>query len=186
MGTSNFHSKNSGRIFSVKLEEEWDYDDLKANLYSELNGSVAKSRGYHFSEGGKDIYELRSYPSHVVGIIFKVTKICGIDVSVGVQSVIRSGYYEGCNLDWAVICVIGYNTFEDEEIDIKEIEFEIKYENDNINVGMSKIQARNIKKWIDKTRDELVKYVEEIYTQYSEPLRVVAQFSNGETIYEKV
>ncbi len=36
MSTPNFYNKNASRIFANECEEEWDYEDLKSNLNSEL------------------------------------------------------------------------------------------------------------------------------------------------------
>ena len=41
-------------------------------------------------------------------------------------------------------------------------------------------------KWAKKTKTELIELIEEVFTKVSEPLNVVASFSNGETIYQKV
>ena len=75
-----------------------------------------------------------------------------------VTPVIRSGYYEGCNLDWHVRYYV--NGYEDDE-----------YSND--------IEVRVIV-------DEYVDFIEKIYSQYSQPLGVTAVFSNGETIYHSI
>ena len=40
-------------------------------------------------------------------------------------------------------------------------------------------------KWAEKTKTELIKLIEEVFTKVSMPLNVVASFSNGGTIYQK-
>ena len=37
----------------------------------------------------------------------------------------------------------------------------------------------------EKTKTELIELIEEVFTKVSQPLNVVASFSNGETIYAK-
>jgi hypothetical protein len=80
------------------------------------------------------------------------------EVEVYVTPVIRSGYYEGCNLDWDVRYYV--NGYEDE----------LYCENTSVQFILN----------------EYVEFIEKIYTQYSEPLGVTARFSNGETIYHKI
>ena len=80
------------------------------------------------------------------------------EVEVFITPVIRSGYYEGCNLDWHVRCYL--NGFEEDE-------WETTPE-------------------VASVVNEYVEFIENIYSQYSEPLGVTAIFSNGETIYHKV
>jgi hypothetical protein len=77
---------------------------------------------------------------------------------VYVTPVIRSGYYEGANLDWHVRYYV--NGSEDES-----------YE------SHPRIQT---------LVDTYVDYIEKIYSQYSQPLGVTARFSNGETIYHPI
>jgi hypothetical protein len=174
MGTSNFHNVNSGRIYSVEIEEEWDYDDLKENLIYELKDSHTT----------KDPYELRSYSSSVVGCLSKQKSFGELDIDLSIYCVIRSGYYEGANLDWFMKLDIGNTSYYDEIPENCYIEEDLRYFND-WNVGFSVIQSKNVLNWIKTTKEELVNRIEKIYEENSTPLEVVARFSNGETIYKK-
>jgi hypothetical protein len=80
------------------------------------------------------------------------------EVEVYVTPVIRSGYYEGVNLDWHVRYYV--NGSEDET-----------YES-----------HPNIQTLVDV----YVNFIENVYEQYSQPLGVTARFSNGETIYHPI
>ncbi len=153
MATSNFHNVNATHIFAVQLEDEWAYEDLVYNLESEFN--------IHndYSDYGKtDPDELRSYPSRSLGSFSDSLTIGEDEVEIFITPVIRSGYYEGCNLDWHIRLYV--NGYEDDTYA------------DNADVL--------------RISNEYIEFIENIYSQYSEPLGVTARFSNGETIYHKV
>jgi hypothetical protein len=153
MATSNFHNVNATHIFAVQLEDEWAYEDLVYNLESEFNIHNDYS---DYSKTDPD--ELRSYPSRSLGS-FSDSLIIGEDeVEIFITPVIRSGYYEGCNLDWHIRLYV--NGYEDDTYA------------DDANVL--------------RISNEYIEFIENIYSQYSEPLGVTARFSNGETIYHKV
>jgi hypothetical protein len=153
MATSNFHNVNATHIFAVQLEDEWSYDDLVSNLESEF-----KTHKDYYDYGKIDPYELRSFPSKSLGSFSNSLTIGEDEIEVYITPVIRSGYYEGCNLDWHIRCYV--NGYED---------YELEY-------------TTKVKSLIN----EYVDFIENIYSQYSEPLGVTARFSNGETIYHKV
>ncbi len=153
MATSNFHNVNATHIFAVQLEDEWAYEDLVYNLEAEFNVHN------DYSDYGKsDPYELRSFPSRSLGSFSDSILIGEDEVEIYVTPVIRSGYYEGCNLDWHVRLYV--NGYEDDTYA------------DDANVL--------------RISNEYIEFIENIYSQYSEPLGVTARFSNGETIYHKV
>ncbi len=153
MATSNFHNVNATHIFAVQLEDEWAYDDLVGNLESEFN-----THNDYSDYGKTDPDELRSYPSRSLGSFSDSILIGEDEVEVYITPVIRSGYYEGCNLDWHIRLYV--NGYEDDTYA------------DDANVL--------------RISNEYIEFIENIYSQYSEPLGVTARFSNGETIYHKV
>lgn len=153
MATSNFHNVNATNIFAVQLEDEWAYDDLVSNLESELNNHP------DYSDYGKsDPNELRSFPSKSLGSFSNSVVIGEDEVEIYITPVIRSGYYEGCNLDWHVRYYV--NGYEDDTYETH-----------------TRIQTL-VGVYVD--------YIEKIFNQYSEPLGVTARFSNGETIYHTI
>lgn len=153
MATSNFHNVNATNIFAVQLEDEFDYEFLVENLESELNNHS------DYSDYGKsDPDELRSFPSKSLGSFSNSTIIDDDEVEVYVTPVIRSGYYEGCNLDWHVRYYV--NGYEDDTYE--------SHTHIQTLVGV------------------YVDYIEKIFNQYSQPLGVTARFSNGETIYHSI
>ena len=153
MATSNFHNVNATNIFAVQLEDEWEYQDLVSNLESEFNTNL------DYSDYSKsDPNELRSFPSKSVGSFSNSIEIGEDEVEVYVTPVIRSGYYEGANLDWHVRYYV--NGSEDETYESHQ-----------------RVQLL-VESYVD--------YIETIYSQYSQPLGVTARFSNGETIYHTI
>jgi len=198
MGTSNFHSRNASRIFAVTfpdyededtgemVSDEFGYDDLKLNLTSEFKSLNNQKKDINFfEERGTDTHELRSYPSYVIGTLRYYSKFKSVDVLAEITMVIRSGYYDGVCLDWSVSFDIEGNTYEDCDIEPQEVEENIEYYTDLKGKNIS-IRAKQICDWCNKTKTQMVADVEKIYSEYSDSLKVVAQFSNGETIYEKV
>lgn len=149
MATSNFHNVNASAIFSVEIENEFDYEDLYDNVryaMKELKEwqDVTKS----------DPTELRSYPSTSIGALSEYVSDDESGIDVIVTAVVRSGYYEGVNLDW-------------------HCEFEEWGES-----------VEHLIPQANKVGRELVEKLENIFKQFTTPLRSVATFSNGETIYE--
>jgi hypothetical protein len=152
MATSNFHNVNASKVFAVNDEYDYEFEDVKSSLEIKF-----WNHEDYTSYVEKDRYELRSFPSRTVSTLSKWIEIGEDSVEVSITSVIRSGYYEGFNLDW--FTTINVNGSEDDSFADNE---EVK-----------------------KIIDSFVEYIENIYAIYSEPLNVVGRFSNGETIYEK-
>ena len=175
MATSNFHNVNASHIFACSLENEWDYEDLIDNLTYEF-----KNHADWYDGNKSDPHELRSYPSRVLGSLTKSFSYNDFSLEVWVSPVIRSGYYDGVNLDWNVHYFINGDEYE-----IDELENGIGY---NTALSNSKIKAYALlaEKKAEKLRNELVEVTENIFNDYSMKLGVTAQFSNGETIYHKV
>jgi len=153
MATSNFHNVNATNIFAVQLEDEWAYDDLVSNLESEFN-----NHSDYYAYGKSDPDELRSFPSTSIGSFSNSIFIEDDDVEIFVTPVIRSGYYDGVNLDWHVRYYVNGSENETYSDDINVLRISNKY----------------------------IEFIENIFEKYSEPLVVTARFSNGETIYSKV
>jgi hypothetical protein len=175
MATSNFHNVNASAIFAVQLEDEWAYDDLVENLKSQLNNDPN-----YVDYGKSDPNELRSFPSRSLGSIRKYHQYKDFYVEVCVTPVIRSGYYEGVNLDWNVDYAINGDVY-----DMDELENGIGY---NTALPISKIKAYSLlaEKKAEKLKNEIVEKVESIFSDYSDRYGVTAVFSNGETIYHKL
>ena len=153
MATSNFHNVNATNIFAVSLEDDFDYYNLLDNLTYDF-----KSHKNYYDYGKEDEHELSSYPSKSLGSFSSSIDIGEDTHEVYVTPVIRSGYYEGCNLDWHVRCYV--NGMEYDKEDATEV--------------------------VNKLINEHSNVIEGVFMHYSMPLGVVARFSNGETIYSRV
>ena len=175
MATSNFHNVNASAIFAVRLEDEWAYDDLVENLTSELSNNPD-----YVDYGKTDKHELRSFPSRTLGSIRKYHQYKDFYVEVCVTPVIRSGYYEGVNLDWNVDYTINGDVY-----DMDELENGIGY-NTALPISKIKVYAKLAEKKAEKLKNQMVEKLESLYNDYSEKYGVTAIFSNGETIYHKL
>jgi hypothetical protein len=152
MATSNFHNVNASHIFAVQLEDEYEYDDLIDNVKYAL-----KETGEFNLLTKSDPNELRSYPSTSIGSLDTyVEDADGNGICITITAVVRSGYYEGVNLDW-------HPHFEEYGETIEHL------------LPQAEIE-----------KNRLVGLVEYVFAEFSTPLGVTAQFSNGETIYHPI
>jgi hypothetical protein len=177
MATSNFHNENASAIFAVQLEHEFDYDDLVENLKSELSNNPD-----YVDYGKTDKHELRSFPSRTLGSIRKYHQYKDFYVEVCVTPVIRSGYYEGVNLDWNV----DYSINGDAEYDNNDFYIEDIAWYGKLSKSAATKYAKLAEKKAEKLKNEIVEKLEALYSDYSEKYGVTAVFSNGETIYHKL
>ena len=197
MGTSNFYNKNASSIFAVSFSHEdedgefhdyseFEYDDLKSNLLYELEKFNADKSNIEFlADYGTDRDDNRTFPSKVLGTL-RVCKLYsnGVEVMIRLVPLIRSGYYEGVNLDWCIQFDICCDSFIDDDLDIEYISQTLEY--DGYSKKMADYKSGLILSWVEKTKDDMVEKLENIYKMYSDAYRVAARFSNGETMYEKV
>lgn len=194
MGASNFYNRNAKNVYAVLMNyedvvfdedgneteetqmvccEEWDYNDLKADIIELMEQSPLKT-----SER-LEFYDSTNYNAEGV-LSFVSTKNFGeVEVEVLLTANIRSGYYEGANLDWDINYYAGSGY--DDYLDLL-YDFERAYDNR----GMAKIQTKNSEKWAKKEGERMIEELERIFTQVSKPLEVAVRFSNGETIYKEV
>jgi hypothetical protein len=152
MATSNFHNVNASSIFAVELQDTYEYDDLIDNIQSGL-----KSTGYYNMLTKSDPNELRSFPSTSIGALDNyVEDANGNGIVVTITAVVRSGYYDGVNLDWHCHLEEYGETIE------------------------------HLLPAAEAEKNRLVEMVEYVFSEFSTPLGVTAQFSNGETIYHPI
>jgi hypothetical protein len=195
MGTNNFYS--SGKtIFAVLMDyedevfdengeptgekemvapDQDDSDNLK-DWVKELFNEQTK---FSFSEDGS-FNNNRNFEGTLMGSL-KAEKWFGdINVEVRVNLILRSGYYEGANLDYEVEYYAG-SDYDD------TINFSYEFEShSDMSKGLQVIQTKNAERWAEKIKEELTEEVEKIYTRVSTPYRKLGSFSNGEGVYEKI
>jgi hypothetical protein len=152
MATSNFHNVNASSIFAVELQDTYEYDDLIDNIQSGL-----KETGYFNLLTKSDPNELRSFPSTSIGALDNyIEDADGNGIVVTITAVVRSGYYDGVNLDWHCHLEEYGETIE------------------------------HLLPAAEAEKNRLVEMVEYVFSEFSTPLGVTAQFSNGETIYHPI
>jgi hypothetical protein len=195
MGTSNFHNVNASKIFAVlmpyetpvldedfnetdELEiRECDEFDLEYLVYSIINDmkELGDNLYYHFKD--KKSFD----DSRYLGSLTKEKVFDDMNVLVYVHAFVRSGYYEGANLDWE--CDISIDDdkevfFDNKYDELKDIYSILKDKNKNKRV------IKSIDNWIIKTKTSLIEKMESIFEKNSSmQLTVCAKFCNGETIY---
>jgi len=131
-------------------------------IWQDIRDSVItileESDKYDFSENDSvSTDNNRSYPSTSIGRVYIYGN--GFDITVVLKTV--SGYYSGFTLDYQDnIC--------------------IDYETENID------EVTQLLKDVQTELEEVHKYIESVYSQFTDKLICTARFSNGETIYEKV
>ena len=155
--------------------ERYEYEDFKEYLRETAQEEAKELKTiWYKEESGSD--NNRNYCATNL-FSYSTSKMFGdIEIEVGIIGQIVSAYYEGASLDF----VVEFNGEENEELD-----FYWDFDNSNMNRGLQVLQNRNAVKWAEKTKTELIELIEEVFTKVSEPLNVVASFSNGETIYQK-
>lgn len=189
MGTSNFARGNTSRVFAVLMNEDvYVCSECEAYHYEE-NPECCEGATFKEESRAVESYDVDDFKYYVREVAdnnrpfgirynkedgsdlfsYRMNKMYG-DIEVEVQIVAKmvSGYYEGASLDY--VTAISHDDF---------------YYSD-MSDGMKVIQQRNAERWADKAKDQLIELVEQVFEHVSMPLKVVATFSNGETIYEKL
>ena len=158
--------------------DEYEYEDFKDYIRETAQEEAKELKTiWYKEESGSD--NDRNYCATNL-FSYSTSKMFGdIEIEVSIIGQIVSAYYEGASLDFVV-------EFNGEEYTNDEPDFEWLFEyQSEMNKGLQVLQNRNAVKWAKKTKTELIELIEEVFTKVSEPLNVVASFSNGETIYQK-
>lgn len=179
MATNNFHNVNASRIFACEIQDEFDYEDLKVNLESDLE----QLPNWWPYDNVRAADGLRSYPAICLGQAslekyyrYKGEELC---IEAIINPVIRSGYYSGCNLDWTFeYAVCGHSQ---DTLDFKD---SFEYYGD-MSEAMARRYANWAELWAEGALDDLRSQLEKIYAQHSIQLVKLGSFSNGEAIYQK-
>ena len=203
MATNNFYKVNASKYFVVLenyeqpvLDDEFnETDEMETVCMDEmevadeldyfkslLKDSLKEGMKFYDYQNYDGQYDNRNFPAHYLGTVYTSKKFGDIDCEVIIHCFVRSGYYEGANMDWEL--QINVDTFSLDNTDDIPDTFESVYS--DMNAGLLKIQGRNCMNWAEKARNTLVEYVEGIFTQCSTPYSLQGVFSNGEAIYKKL
>ncbi len=183
MATSNFHNVNASKIFAMTSdsENEFEIDEFAYNDFIDNIDSALSEAGYN-DYTIDDPHELRSYPSRVLGSKSKDVCYDHFSVDITIFPVVRSAYYDGCNLDWFLTIEMEGETFNNiSEITDENIEWVLR----NNDEKHGKKAISNFRAKLTTAAHALKTELETIYKNHTEPLTVVSRFSNGETIYQK-
>ena len=183
MATANFYNKNASNIYVIFQENEYDdfiYQDARDNISNDLEVYTKNSKAYL---GYSNNNYIDDYLIEVVSI---TEEVAGIPLSVDIEVLMRSGYYEGANLDYE----INYRADSVEFDDLSEAfqaYFDVATYDFDMNKGLATIQAKNAANRLEAMSEELIENVEKILkANCTHVLQVSARFSNGETWYSEV
>lgn len=184
MSAANFHNVNASKIYAVNLEHDDSFQDLQEDL-SQALGELNGLNGYSWEPGDdKDPHELRSYPSRVLGRLSNSKLYKDYEVEIHIIPVIRSAYYDGCNLDWYCRYFVAHDEvyLDDPKYMVDIIESEA-----DVTTAEACRRARFIVKWFEKAKTGLIAQIEKVFETYAtQKLVHVSTFSNGEAVYQEV
>ena len=174
----------------TRAVESYEVDEFKEYL-RERAEEKSNNSTYIYSEEDSCGNE-RNYTSNEL-FSLRTSKMYGdIEVYIKITAQIVSAYYEGASLDYEVAIDNGGELCELSEYhkigvdDILDDLFAPKYQHNysDMSQGLRTILMNKAIKWAEKEVEKMKDLVEEIFTEVSQPLEVVATFSNGETIYK--
>lgn len=184
---------------STDIKHDIEYrscQDYEVNyLKSYVNELAQEQQGkFRYSEeSGSD--NDRNYCASYLFSFYFSKSFGDIEVECKITAKMVGAYYEGASLDWDFeiynggewsAVENGFYTVTEEDI-VKDL-FDVSYKEhaySNMSSGLRTLQSRNATKFAEKTKTEMVDLVEQLFTEVSMPLNVVASFSNGEIIYSK-
>jgi hypothetical protein len=170
--------------------EDFEYNDLIYDL-RETAERKAKEQGYRYSkESGSD--KASQYTATDLFSLCTSKSYGDLQVEIKITGQIVGAYYEGASLDFRLEISNGSEWSEvDKNFSAEDIVtdlFEASYSDhsySSMGKGLRKILSKKASVWAEKETSKMEALVEEIFTEVSQPLNVVATFSNGETFYEK-
>ena len=170
--------------------DDWEVSEFKYYLKEVAQNHSLRVDYKYQEESGSD--NDRNYPATDLFSLNTSKSYGDIVVELKITGQIVGAYYEGASLDYRLEI---YNFGEWSEVDrnfsvsdIIEEMFEAKYNDhtySSMGKGLRTILVPKAVKWAEKETQKMIEVIENIFTEVSQPLNVVATFSNGETIYEK-
>ncbi len=204
MATSNFMSANCTRYFVIGMNRYFTKEDVKeCDLDPELEGEydeLGTETDYEFAKQnivsglqkkGWEDFDGYEDNAHVIAYKTAALNYGGCEISLEINALVRSGYYEGACMDLSGKVTIDsggdywtgspeYEIFEDFN------EFYVTDDNWTGNPGLDHLQAKNIIKKLNSVIEGLKNEAEYIFSCYcSEELGVAYHCFNGETGYSR-
>ncbi len=184
MSTANFHNKNAGLTYACELKDDFEYDDLLEDLRESFRATAEDTKVKAIADFAvaHDTWEPdynRNYPGRIIAVVWSETKrYRGFVVYLSAKIIVRSGYYEGANLDYAIgFHVSGREYLED---DLDEV-----CHHSELPGSRRAYQLALAKRWFDRHYAPFTAAIETVFRRHSTPLRLVARASNGEAFYER-
>jgi hypothetical protein len=155
------------------MDEQDDVEDFVEFVREVAKESAPKDIQYSKEDGrDRNASNLFSY---------RMSKWYGdLEVELQIVAQMVSGYYEGASLDFE------FTIFDGNHLSDSDDAVLYAFDQSDMNDGMKVIQQRHAQRWVDRVKDQLIALTEQVFEQVSMPLRVVATFSNGETIYSQL
>jgi hypothetical protein len=139
--------------------------------------------GKDFVRGGQDD-DHRNFYGSALGRYLLDKDYMGITIEIELTVLMRSGYYEGCNLDYNIDIHVDGHSHDDVDYAIDEWEYQANKWN---NAGLVKANKSKAQVWLENTLHKMSGEIESMLAYHcGVELVKVAQFSNGEAVYERV
>ena len=194
MATANFHVNNASRYFCIGMNHYTTKEEIEANEWQDIEeGSfdeVGTQMDYEFTK--EYLNEELSKAGYYDEEKTKSFEFAGASFDITLKVVENAGYYEGSCLDYdatirmydkAGYYVADYDLCPSEYLDKDQIAGEDLCNN----AGMSKLQAANMVKRIDREFMAMVQELEQIFSKVCQKeMQQVCRFSNGEAWYNEV
>ena len=197
MGTRNFHQGDESHIFMIDTScncEENGGDCCECSLYQTeytieyLDTCLRENENYVSAKDSRmsTMNELRSYPKKVIGEIYisKYWETPNLEISVGLQISMVSGYYSDVNLSYTRILKENGELLDiDETIDVDSTMWDIY----NVPNTLNSIRYQKwVDAWIEHNKTRFDKFVEECFIKVgAKRLEVLGGFSDGTAIYKE-
>lgn len=205
MATCNFGSTNCSRFFVLGMNKYYSKEDVEANeMDPELVGeydeaqtdfdyqiekenivSNLQAKGWEDFDGYED-------NAHVIAYKNKTIVYGGCEISLEINALVRSGYYEGACMDLSgkvIIDSAGDYWTGSPEYDLLEDFNELYVTEDNWtgNAGLDHLQAKNIINKLNSVIEDLKNEAEYVFSRGCEhELYQAYRCGNGETGYGKM
>ena len=191
MGTSNFAYKD--KLFVVEIEDEFDFENAELHLQETLNkmGETAQAKNKAIDI---DIYALdkprhspwsgieRNFASRIFGSVVVSSTFMGIDMTLELSVLLRSGYYAHANVDY------------DWQLDIEGVSGDADFDADcvmsyvnleHFSAGVLAMNKKHLENRLDAMRELAKEAFEHIGAIVGAEYDVKARFSNGGAMFNE-
>ena len=178
MGTNNFHYENADRLYAIEDANEFTLDDVRENFILFDSKKIEKRI---FDRDYRDPNENRSYPSAHVGSMFIGDTSFGYPISIRVDIVLRSGYYDHKCFDYNIEYRHDWGMYDNlAYCDRHDIEYHF-----DLSPKQSERVATAMRRKFEKMEARVLKQMYRFLNENSTQCRKIGSASNGETFYEK-